>query len=131
MSDQNIRDENLRLILSKDHLDWLARERRDRTGALGILLVLFVISFSWMVYVGSMPVITTNTVYVDADETQEVIDTLEEDGYDVVIGQAPSNAEGSSTFSIFHEYGLIALLAALVTGLFAARAWYELRRIKH
>jgi len=136
MSDENIiRDENLRLVLSKDHQAWLAREHHDRKNAFAILLFLFVICFGWMIVtLNAPPTNTDNTVYVEAGESPEVVQSLKDDGYDVIVGRAPTLDEGRGDrfepFSYLLEHGFFAVIASLVIALFAARAWYELRRVK-
>lgn len=130
MADHNIRNENLRLVMSKNHLDWLEKEQRDRRNAFRIMLGLFALSIIWIAVSFSADPPPPNTVYVSANESQEVIETLEADGYHVIVGRTRDDGTVEPV-SFLEEYGLMGIIAALVSALFAARAYYELRRINH
>lgn len=134
MTENAVHDETLRLALSKGHLDWLEKERRDRCFALGLLLIVFVAALVWLGSAVMTPETSSNVVFVEAGESEAAIKELQADGYEVVFGSEagqPAQPQDDDTglLSLLETYDiLVSICLALISGLFAARAFYELSR---
>lgn len=91
MNNPEIRDDTLRLVLSKGHDEWLRKELRDRHIALVLLAALIaVLAIATAISTGLT--LTANDdldniriVYVEENEKPEVIEALEDDGYVVLV----------------------------------------------
>jgi len=131
-----IRDDNLRLILSKDHEKWFQNEFRDRWNAIAILGAILISSVVWILLAPSVLQPTqsageSNTVYVEQGTAPEEIANYERDGHIVVVGEPETDT--SNGFSLLEIIGgifvVISVFAALITPFLIGKACLEIRTL--
>lgn len=126
-----VRDENLRLVHSPGHGDWLRRQLRDRYLALILSALVFAGAGIWFAMTPDNAVVDDSVVYVEEGETQEVIASLEADGYTVIVG-APEQQSASGTLppAIEIALGYLPFILMGVALLMAAKLFLDVRRIR-
>jgi len=92
-----VRDDNLRLILSKGHDEWLTREIRDRYIAAAVVVMLLVGSLvAGKIFIWTEPA-PSNVAYVQ-NGSDAAIQEIEAEGYKVALGkpaEQPSESKGA------------------------------------
>ena len=118
-----IKDDNLHLILSKGHDKWLDNEIRDRWIAISVLLIIFVCANSWEIAQIEEDTGNSQVVYVDIEESADVIKAYEDEGYTIIRGKPETlKSEDADDADLSHPnlvpgvMELITLVILLVVG---------------
>lgn len=128
-----IKDDNLHLILSKEHDKWFDNEVRDRWIAVVVSLFILVSAVSWGITQIEEDTDGSRIVYVDIDESADVIKAYEDDGYTVILGK-PETAEneeaGDAALSNPHLVPGIMALISFVILLIIGKVLLEVRTLR-
>ena len=126
-----VRDENLRLVHSPGHGEWLRRQLRDRYLGLLVAGLVTLVSVVWLGVSDSGDMTGNNIVYVDVGETQEAITALEAEGYMVIVGK-PKSQEAADGIPPALSFALTYLPFVLigVAALAAIKTLADVRRIR-
>ncbi|MBC8240396.1 MAG: hypothetical protein H8E30_07960 [Alphaproteobacteria bacterium] len=115
-----VKDDNLRLILSKGHDQWLNNEIRDRWIAIAVLLALFTVSVSWVISEVRAENAPPEIVRVDANES--AVDTEQDSGQ--------QNDPGGMARAFTPIFGLTSVLVILASPLFMGYALFEIFKLR-
>ncbi len=128
-----IKDDNLHLILSKGHDKWLDNEIRDRWIAVFVLLIVLGFAASWGIAQIEEDTGSPRVVYVDINESVDIIKAYEDDGYTVIRGKSETvkgEEAGDAVLSNPHLVpGVMALISLLIL-LIAGKALLEIRTLR-
>jgi len=122
-----VKDDNLRLILSRGHGKWLDNEVRDRRIAIAILVVVLALAVGWMAYSAFDEDNSTTIIYVDDDTADSVIKEYENDGFTVVTGKLSDPVEEIAFLTIMLDIFSIVLIIAVP--LFIGKAILEIHTL--
>ncbi len=126
-----VKDDNLRLILSKGHEKWFDNEIRDRFIAIGVLILLFLASGAWLLNEAMTHEEPPKTVYVDEDETAEVIKSYEDDGFTVIKGQETGQQpEAGGAVNITTVLMVATIVLILISPMFVCKALTEIIKLR-
>ena len=92
-----VRDETLRLALSRDHQSWLRSEIRDRFIAIIVLAVVLIMAGATMVYVIGDNEELPDILWVTESTTRDAIAEYETEGFEVRIHKPVSGVEAVDT----------------------------------
>ncbi len=132
-----VNDDTLRLILSKGHEEWFARELRDRKIAIGVLVVLFFVAVAGFSsgIAFSMQEAASDVIYVSENTPRAEIRNLEAEGFTVVVGRFPSGDTDASPKEFKYPllaatFAILGAIIVIAAPLFTLRAFYEMAKLR-
>ncbi len=121
-----VKDDNLRLILSKNHGRWLDNEVRDRWVAIVILLIVLAMAVGGFAYSfsASDEDDTSTIIYVDDDIEDSVIEEYKNNGFTIVRGKAPDPVEETNFLPAL--VGISSIIIIIASPFFIGKAILEI-----